>query len=62
MASESCVWKLKGKFYLMYTFIIILWHSKSFDFSCMAEIEDDNVYNKILRRTIMKTLEVDRGV
>ncbi len=28
---------------------------------CMAEIEDDNVYNYILR-TIMKTQKVDTGV
>ncbi len=33
-----------------------------FDFSCMVEIEVDNVYNYILRRTIMKTQKVDRGV
>ncbi len=38
--------------------IWILW----FDFSCMVEIEVDNVCNKTLRRTIMKTQKVDRSV
>ncbi len=30
------------------------------DFSCMVEIEVDNVYNKMLRRNIMKTQKVDK--
>ncbi len=33
-----------------------------FDFSCMVEIEVDNVYNLTLKRNIMKTQKVDRSV
>ncbi len=32
------------------------------DFSCMVEIEVDNIYNYTLRRNIMKTQKVDRSV
>ncbi len=33
-----------------------------FDFSCMVDIEVDNVYNLTLKRNIMKTQKVDRSV